>query len=188
MKTLTLFPCTLVLALGLLLLPGCAADTVTGPDQLSAAATEAASEAEAAADKRGRVYVFNTQLRPLPGDEPSEAYGHFQLKLQRVSGVSPNPFYKATWKGTLFNPAGEIVTGGQVSGISPQPFRPVLVLMEGARETSRKIDLRGAGRLSEGQAEAIIAHPERFLAVYMTAAMPEGAVAGNFEGTTPDDG
>lgn len=188
MKTLSLFPCALILALLLLLLPGCAADALTGPDPNAGAVAEAAAEAEEAAAKRGRVYVFNTQLRPLPGDNPSQAYGHFQLKLQQVSGVSPNPFYEAAWKGTLFNPGGEIVTGGQVSGISPQPFRTVLVLMEGARETSRKIDLLGEGRLTEAQGEAIIASPEAFLAVYMTAALPEGAVAGTFGNTPPGDG
>lgn len=164
-----------LLLVATLLLAGCAGESFTG------AALSRADEAQAAAKHGQRVFVLNTHLRPVGRDNPSEAHGPFQLKLQQVSGVTPTPFYAVEWQGHLFNPAGETFTGGQVGGVTPDPFRPVLVVLAGARERSRKIDLRGEARLPAAQAEALIARPQDFQAVFMTEALPGGALGGRFQ-------
>ncbi len=130
--------------------------------------------------------MLNTQLRPVDGENPSQARGHLQLKLRQVSGGTPDDSYEVAWKGKIFNPAGEAFTSGGIY-VPPDPVRPVLMLFEGARDNSRRINLRGRGRLTAAQAEALIATPEDFAAVFATVALPGGTIAGDFGSTAPDD-
>ncbi|MFQ5572029.1 MAG: hypothetical protein ACE5G0_20320 [Rhodothermales bacterium] len=193
MITKTSITPTLLLAALLFLLAGCSGDTFTGADltQADDAAIVHAEDAATAA-KRGderRVWVFNTQLRPLPGENPSQARGHLQIKLRKLGagppddqvGVAPpDDTYTVEWKGKIFNPAGETFTGGGIfQAVPPDPIRPVFSL---PFDPSREGIIITGGRdvLPAAQAEALIASPENFVALFTTVANPAGALGGRF--------
>lgn len=177
---------TLGLTLLVLLLVGCSGDSLTGSTFRVAETPQDLATLFSIQHSEGRVFVLNTQLRPVDDENPSRAHGHLQLKIREVSGVDPEPFYEVKWKGKVFNPAGETFTGGAIKGVRPNDDRPVLVLFDGARDTSQKINLDGQGRLSTAQAEAILAQPEAFQALLITTALPERALWGIFGGVDPE--
>jgi len=182
---MTRIPCTAcALGFAVLLLAGCADETLTGPAYYLTDVPEARATLLSVRDGNGPVFVFNTQLRPVEADIPSEARGHLQLKIRQVSGVDPSPFYEVEWKGKLFNPAGELFTGGDVKGSTPDDSRPVLRVFD-VRSSEAVIVLEGAGRLPTAQAEVLIASPGRFGVLFTTAVLPDGALAGDFSGVDP---
>lgn len=70
-----------------------------------------------------RIFVLNAQLRGIinPDIEPSEAWGHVQLKLtENADGT-----FAARWRGRIFNPSAEVFIRGTAGIIDPD-IDPIL--------------------------------------------------------------
>lgn len=187
---------TLVLA-GTLLPLACNAPA-TGPG----APSEAPDEPSLSVSGATLAAVLNTQLRGIvdPEIEPSQAYGHVQLKLFDLGDGT----FQVEWSGKIFNPARETFTAGYVGimdpDIEPEPGSedpPIVLTALFTFFHDLQIDcstivfdsdaLATPQLLSSDIANAMITDEEHHEVDLLSEAHPFGSIRGVFGASTPEN-
>lgn len=178
-----------------LLLAGCSGDAPFAP----APADSFLDGARSMMSVRGEAYVLVTELCPIEGRTLSRARGELTLALERLD----ERWYRVLWTLSISNPDRETFTQGEILDAHPpdpvkerchppDPVQPpptearsVLVLFQDTRASSATIRLRGEATLTAATAQAMIARPHSFMAVFATAAQPDGALGGRLHPPDP---
>ncbi len=135
----------------------------------------------------GKLRVYNFQLRAIgdpcniddPNVRPSSAFGHLQLKVTALGDES----VRVAYKGTIFNPAGEIFTGFRVQRGSGPRAPGMFVAIKEVDGRAPRIDPEDATIISAELAAALYGTPDtvddpNLFVIFTTTQHPTCAIQG----------